>query len=184
MNLYQYTSGYRTKLIISVYKKWIKRRGKIIDVGCGTGVVAKIIGDYFSAEISGCDVKNYLMYKIPFIKIKDNKFPIKDNFYDSALLNDVLHHINKDNQVEVIKEAARIAKKLFIFEFEPTFIGKLTDIVLNKLHYGDLNDPLALRTKDEWQKLFKNLNFKVESVKLSRPFWYPFSHIAFMLTKK
>lgn len=183
MNLYQYTSSYRTKLIISVYKEWIKKGERIIDIGCGTGIVAKRIGDFFSAEISGCDVKNYLIHDIPFIKIKNNRLPVKDNFYDSALLNDVLHHINKDNQIEVVKEAARVAKKLFIFEFEPTLIGKFTDVILNKLHYGDLNAPLALRTKDEWQKLFKNLNFKVESVKLPRSFWYPFSHIAFMLKK-
>lgn len=184
MNLFQLTSSYRTKLILSVYNKWIKKGDKLIDIGCGTGIVIKQLGEYFSSEIAGCDVKNYLMYKIPFIKIANNHIPIKDHNYNIALLNDVLHHINKEQQEQVIKEAMRVAHKLLIFEFEPTVISKISDIILNKLHYGDLTDPLALRPKEEWEKLFKKMNFKFKAVKLKKPFWYPFSHIAFILTRK
>src|SRR5438105_4931767 len=139
MNIYQVTSSYRTRLIISAYKKWLKPGERIIDIGCGTGVVTKILQEYFSANIIGCDIKNYLIYKIPFLKIKDNKIPSKNKYYDVATLNDVLHHIKKEFQIEVIKEAARVSKMMLIFEFEPTIVGKLADIILNKLHYGDLN---------------------------------------------
>lgn len=184
MNLSKITGTYRTKLIISVYQKWIKHGDSILDVGCGTGIVAKMLGDYFSTNITGCDIKNYLIYKIPFIEIGNNKIPVKDKSYDVALLNDVLHHVNKQYQINVLKETARVAKKILIFEFEPTIIGKLADIILNKFHYGDLNTPLSVRTIAEWQNLFKTLGFESKVVKLKKPFWYPFSHIAFMLTKK
>lgn len=184
MNISEITGGYRTKLILTVYGKWIKQGEIILDVGCGTGIVTKILGDYFSTKITGCDVKNYLIYKIPFIKTRDNQLPVKDKSYDVALLNDVLHHIKKEDQVNVLKETTRVAKKVLIFEFEPTIIGKLADIILNKFHYGELNTPLSLRTIGEWQKLFKGFGFKSKVVKLRRPFWYPFSHIAFMITKK
>lgn len=184
MNISEITGGYRTKLMLTVYGKWIKQGATILDVGCGTGIVTKILGDYFSTKITGCDVKNYLTYKIPFIKIGDNKIPIKDKSYDIALLNDVLHHVNKECQIDVLKETARVAKRVLIFEFEPTIIGKLTDVILNKFHYGDLNTPLSVRTIDDWQNLFKSLGFNSTAVKLKKPFWYPFSHIAFMVTKK
>lgn len=184
MNISKFTSGYRTKLIISVYKKWIKSGDNILDVGCGTGVVAKILKDHFSIKVTGCDVKNYLIYQIPFIKINNNKIPVKNNYYDVALLNDVLHHINKDTQPIVLLETARIAKKILVFEFEPTFVGKLTDIILNKFHYGDLKTPLSVRDIKDWQSLFKSLGFKSRAVKLEKPFWYPFPHIAFLVIKE
>ena len=184
MNISQITSKFRTKLIISVYAKWINPKETILDIGCGTGVVAKILEKHFYSKITGCDIKNYLIYKIPFIKIKNGKIPVKNNHFDVALLNDVLHHIDKDNQADVIKEAARVSGKVLVFEFKPTLIGKLTDIILNKFHYGDLNAPLSVRSITQWQGLFQSLGFRYKTVKLEKPFWYPFSHIAFMVTKK
>lgn len=184
MNISKFTSTYRTRLIISVYKKWIKQNDNVLDVGCGTGVVTKILGESLPIKITGCDVKDYLLYNIPFIKIKNGRIPVKNKTYDVALLNDVLHHVNKANQEGVIKEAARVAKRVLIFEFEPTLVGKLTDVILNEFHYGDLNAPLSQRSIKEWGKLFKSLEFKYEAIKLKKPFWYPFAHIAFMLTKE
>lgn len=184
MNFSRITGRYRTKQIISVFSNWIKPGEKILDIGCGTGIVAKILGDYFSTNITGCDIKNYLIYKIPFIKIKNNRIPVKKDDFDVALLNDVLHHVDKENQANIILEASRVAKKVLIFEFEPKIIGKVADIILNKLHYGDLNVPLSLRSINNWQQLFRDLGFKYKTVKLKKSFWYPFSHIAFMVTKK
>ncbi|MBU1032286.1 methyltransferase domain-containing protein [Patescibacteria group bacterium] len=183
MNFSKITGSYRTKLIISAYKNWIKPNESILDVGCGTGIVTKILEDYFSTNITGCDIKNYLIYKIPFLKIKDNKIPVKDARFSIALLNDVLHHVPKQYQADVIKETTRVAKKVLVFEFEPTFIGKLADIILNKFHYGDLKTPLSVRPINEWQNLFRKLSLKSQTIRLNKPFWYPFSHIAFMITK-
>lgn len=184
MNISQFTSTYRTKLILDVYKKWIRAGAKVIDIGCGTGVVGKILQDDLSIKITGADVKNYLIYKIAFVEIKKGRIPAKNKSYEVALLNDVLHHVNREDQVDIIEEANRVAKSILVFEFEPTLIGKATDIILNEFHYGDLNVPLSQRSMNEWQTLFKSMGYQYETVKLKRPFWYPFSHFAFKLVKK
>lgn len=178
------TSNYRTKLIISAYKRWLSSGDRILDIGCGTGIVAKALMQYFPIKLTACDIKNYLFYKLPFIKIEGGKIPVKDNAYDVALLNDVLHHIRKEKQKEVLIEAIRVAKKVLVFEAKPTIIGKLTDIILNKYHYGDLKTPISFRTVPDWLNLFKDLGLKADVVKINKPFWYPFSHIAFLVTKK
>lgn len=184
MRLLEITGQYRYKLIISAYKDWIKPGDNILDVGCGTGIITKLLMKYFSINIICCDIQNYLIYDIPFIKIKAGKLPFKDRSFDTILLNDVLHHIDKSKQIELLTEAIRVAKKLLIFEAEPTFMGKVADIILNKYHYESLKVPLSFRTKAEWQRIFKTVSLTSKAVKLKKPFWYPFSHIAFLVTKR
>lgn len=184
MKIIEITSNYRARLMLTVYRNWITAGDSVLDIGCGTGVVAKILMNHLSIKITGCDIKNYLFLHIPFIKIKNNKLPIKSNSYNIAMLNDVLHHVDKQRQFEILKEAIRVAKKVLIFEAEPTFTAKLTDILLNKYHYGDLDTPLTFRSLNDWKDLFKKLSLESHSIKIKKPFWYPFSHIAFMVTKK
>lgn len=181
MKIVEITGNYRYKLMISIYKKWINTNDSILDVGCGTGVIIKFLMHDFSVNIVGCDIKNYLIYKIPFLEMKDNKIPTKDSTYDLALLNDVLHHVPKSQQMALLQEVMRVAKKILIFEAEPTVAGKIADIILNTYHYEDLKTPLSFRTMKEWKKIFTSLSLKSKTVKLKKPFWYPFSHIAFMI---
>ena len=182
-NLSSITSKYRANLVISTYKRWFKGNEKVIDVGCGTGVVTYLLKKELGLNIIGCDVKNYLIYDIPFVRIKNEKLPFPNHSYDVVLLIDVLHHVDKSKQEHMVNESLRVAKNVFIFEFEPTFSGKIADIILNKLHYGNLNTPLTFRNAKDWKKVFKNLSANSNFIKLNKPFWYPFSHIAFKVSK-
>ncbi|MFX0206352.1 MAG: 50S ribosomal protein L11 methyltransferase [Candidatus Hodarchaeota archaeon] len=40
LKLANVTSVYRSQLIIETYKNWVKDNQKVLDVGCGTGVLA------------------------------------------------------------------------------------------------------------------------------------------------
>lgn len=182
-NISVITTPYRAKLIISIYKRWFKRNGKAIDIGCGTGIVANLLKKSLGLKIIGCDIKNYLINDIPFVKIKGEKLPFPNKSYDVILFNDVLHHIDKARQEVIISEALRVAKYVFIFEYEPSTGGKILDVVLNKLHYGDLAVPLAFRYAQEWKQLFKKLSANYDFIRLKRPLWYPFEHIAFRVSK-
>lgn len=179
MQLASRTSTYRGSLIKGVYKKWIKTGDRVLDVGCGNGYVADLLARELNIKITGCDVKNYLCVIVPFVKLgKNNKLPTVNKKYDAVMYNDVMHHIDAKDQEGVILEGLRVGKKVLLFEMEPTILNKILDYVLNKFHYDSLDTPLSFRTARDWGKLFKKMSLKYKVVKVKRPFWYPFSHIA------
>lgn len=184
-NISQFTSPFRSKLITIAYKPWIKKDEKILDIGCGTGITTKVIVENFKVYVTGCDVENYLVFDIPFHKIsKKGKLPFKSQSFELAMLNDVLHHVDKFYQADIIKEALRVAKKVLIFEAEPTISAKVFDTLLNKFHYSSLDAPLTFRSSKNWQELFNFMKLKYIIKKVKRPFWYPFSHIAMIIKRK
>lgn len=149
-NISQFTSPFRTKLITQAYRPWIKKEDRILDIGCGNGTTSNMIKEKFKVNITCCDVKNYLVPDIPFFHISTSgRLPFPSQSFDLAMLNDVLHHVERAVQVRIIKKALRIAKKILIFEAEPTMLGKIFDLILNKLHYGSLETPLTFRKKEE-----------------------------------
>lgn len=182
-NITKLTSSYRSKLILEAYGNWIKKGDKVLDIGCGNGIITNFLNQKLDIKITGCDVKNHLIFKIPFIKMESGKLPFRKKVFDVSLLNDVLHHISRDEQITLINQTLQVSDKLLIFEAEPTLTSKVADILLNKFHYGDLKAPLTFRGAAEWNKLFKSLALKTKTIKLEKAFWYPFSHIAFEIRK-
>ena len=181
----QFTSPFRSKLIIKSFKGWIKKRDNILDIGCGTGITSIMIKKSFRSTIIGCDIVNYLTVDLPFHKIpRQGKLPFKDKSFDKAILNDVLHHTSKSYQINIIKEGLRVSRQLLIFEVEPTFFGKVFDIILNNLHYHGLETPLTFRDSEEWANLFEKMEYIYSIKSVKAPFWYPFSHIAMLVQNR
>lgn len=180
-----FTSPFRSKLITQAYKPWIKKREKILDIGCGNGITSKMLKEKFKVNITCCDVENYLVSDMPFLLISPRgRLPFPPQSFDLAMLNDVLHHIEKADQIRIIKKALRVAKKVLIFEAEPTLLGKTFDLILNKLHYGSLATPLTFRRKEEWLELFKKIRLECTIQDIKTPFWYPFLHIAMIVKRR
>jgi len=179
------TSKIRAEIIIDTYKGWLEPQTKLVDIGCGTGVVAFEISKSTGLVIYGCDIQNYLLRKIKFKKISpDNRLPFSDNSFDLALFNDVLHHIDYKDQTKLIEESLRIAKETLIFELKPTTLSKLLDFLINKIHNPKMPIPFAYRSEWDWEKLFKENGITYEKRSVSTPLYYPFSHVAYKLTKK
>ena len=100
------------------------------------------------------------------------------------MLNDVLHHVEWDNQERLLREALRVSKKVLLFEVQPTLVGKLCDYILGKIYYKNMLIPFTFRTSSQWETLFKRLPIRRwKTKKVKRPFFYPFSHVAFCLEK-
>lgn len=179
------TSKYRASLMADVYKRWVKKGDRILDVGCGTGVV----GDYLSKEldviVEGCDIEKYLIRNMKYKKVtKTNRLPYKENEFDATMLNDMLHHTTIDTQKALIKESTRVSKKVLLFEVLPSPKAKLFDYILNKIHHSEMDIPFTFHSESEWKKMFKDLGLKTKTRKVKTPFLYPFDHIAFCLQLK
>src|SRR3989338_10077205 len=103
------TEHIRWRLMRNYYKGLIKPHSKIIDIGAGNLHISKLMQDYFNAEVTGADVIDFGTDYVKKVLIKGNKLPFEDNSFDYATFNCVLHHIDYEQQSEMLKEAKRVA---------------------------------------------------------------------------
>jgi SAM-dependent methyltransferase len=91
-------------------------RGKVLDVGCGAGSVAKAVqGERPDLEVFGCDLSASaltLARKSPegvqFRLATAEKLPFADGEFDFVWMFDVLEHV--DNPEQVLREVARVVR--------------------------------------------------------------------------
>lgn len=184
INLASITSRARSKLIAKAYQNWIIPGSKVLDVGCGNGVVSKRLAKDLNIIVEGCDILNYLAVEMPFYKMNDMAdLPRKKTKYSATMFNDVLHHVPKDQQIILIKKALNISQTALIFEVRPTILGFIFDYLLNKIHNSDMPLPFSFRTTKEWEKSFKEAKINYKTKELKSPLWNPFSNIVFKLQK-
>lgn len=101
-------------LIISIIKQFYKNKKiKILDAGCGTGLLAKKMQRF--GEITGVDLNSQALYfskkhGIKVIKSSIEKLPFKDATFDIVVSIDVLtHKLIKDDLIP-LREFHRILK--------------------------------------------------------------------------
>lgn len=179
------TINVRSKILIDTYQKWIKAGDSVLDIGVGNGVMAWNIQKGLKCKITGTDVLKYIETPIKFTKMKGlDQLPFKNNEFDIAMLNGVLHHIDTANQPKVILEAFRVSKNLLIFDDQPSFRSKWICFVLNKIHEPRMYLPATFRTSKEWKKMFKSLKLEYKFKEAKLPWWYPLPHFGFKVWKR
>ena len=145
-------------------QNFIEKGSKILDLGCGSGIVAKTFQDFFQAEIVGVDIQDKRIFNFPFKIIDGKNLPFSENSFNVVLISYVLHH--SYNPISLLKEAKRVTKnKIIIYEDLPE--GFLSNLVC-KIHGFTFNQFLQnkkqkfdFKKKEEWQKIFENLNLKI-----------------------
>lgn len=102
----------------SLTRSVVLEKGKILDIGCGGGLIAESLPYYYpKAEIYGCDVsRTAITYanklgsgKVKYAIINNKRFPYKDNFFDVCLCLDVLEHVLDVDYF--LNEVRRVLKK-------------------------------------------------------------------------
>ena len=118
MNYYDETAkGYNelhgeeqlNKLRIIADEIKVSKDTKLLDVGCGTGLSAKV----FNCNIVGIDPAEKLLEQAPFktLKAKAESLPFKDHEFDVVIAVTSIH--NFDNIEKGLKEIKRVGKDRF-----------------------------------------------------------------------
>ncbi len=178
---------YRSKLIIKQIAPFISKDKKVLDIGCGNGMVSYEIKKYFNCDITGIDTLSYIKKDIFFKKMEEeDKIPFNDKEFDIGLFITVLHHISFEKQIKIIKEALRVCSEVLVYEQEPTFRAKVIDYLFNKIFYNKkMHIPLAQRTKEEWGEFFRKNKIDYTNYDVKRPgWWYPSINFLFCLKKE
>jgi ubiquinone/menaquinone biosynthesis C-methylase UbiE len=167
-------------------KKFIPKGSRILDLGCGSGIVAKNLADFFESLMVGVDIKDSRVVNIPFKIIDGKNIPFRDNEFDVCFVNYVLHH-SEDPEI-LLKEAKRVTKdKILIYEDLPD--GKLSNFFC-KVHGKSFNyffqkngEKGKFLTRQDWKEMFERAGLKLVSEKRASSVFNPLQKKLFVLEK-
>jgi SAM-dependent methyltransferase len=156
----------RVRRLCELLSDVLPREGKVLDVGCGDGLLAKCIIDRMgtSVRIEGIDVLVRDHTHIPVTRFDGNKIPFDDNSFDSVMFVDVLHHT--DDPMVLLREAKRVTRGTIVIK-DHTMNGlaagptlRFMDRVGNA-RYG-VSLPYNYWPKQKWLSAFDELGLKIE----------------------
>jgi ubiquinone/menaquinone biosynthesis C-methylase UbiE len=102
----------------------LARRGRVLDVACGTGrVTALVVGEGF-AEVVGSDVSNAMLAvakrRLPgveFFQSDATSLPFPDESFDVVTCVGLLMHLDAATRVAVLKELARVSRRPVVVQY-------------------------------------------------------------------
>jgi SAM-dependent methyltransferase len=121
--------------------------GSILDCGCGNGFFQKALSDIFQIECVGIDYSKEMIDNNPNPQktvASVTAIPFPDNSFDLVTCSALLHHMNKQERIEAVKEMSRVAKK-YIFLCEPNGKNPAVAVfsLLNREELGGLDFSLG-----------------------------------------
>jgi len=166
MNYYRIFSKFYQKAAQKMCRDcqdFIKKGSKILDLGCGSGIIGNTFQDFFQAKVLGVDIKDCRVLPLPFQIIDGFHLPFPENSFDVVLINYVLHHSR--DPLALLKEAKRVTGDKIII-FEDLAQGCLSKLFcrLHGISYDKLfGNPVktSFNSEEGWEKIFKELRLNI-----------------------
>lgn len=157
------------------YLKFLPKKGTIVDIGCGYGVLANYLSlNLPDARIIGIDMDKRRIQSASQTVNRDNiEFYYQDvtkwewPTCSAVIMTDVLHHTSFTEQANVLGTVSKSLDKdgvLFIADVDPDanvryWLSWLSDHILYP------KDKINYRTSWEWGYILKGLGFSVEIIR-------------------
>jgi SAM-dependent methyltransferase len=155
-------------------RDFINDGDNILDLGCGSAIVAKKFKQFFQAEVTGIDIIDNRVEKIDFRLFNGLALPFESGSFDNVLIAYVLHHCQEP--LETLSEAKRVAKRhIIIYEDMPDgWWGKIRCRIhgnLFNIFFQKNSAQCKFLNQAGWGEAFKKLGLKpVFEKKVSLPF--------------
>ena len=177
------------KLILPIDEidRAIPNSGKVIDFGCGQGLISYFLSLKPRRQVTGIDANKkrlpkYSQKNLAFKNADITKLSLEK--MNGAVLSDVLHHISLKDQHKLLEKIYKnlningvlVIKEIDTGEFVRSHLSRLWDFVLYP------KDKIAFTNSYNLQKILTNLGFKV---RISRPCrYFPGSTTLYVCIKK
>ena len=115
--------------IFGQIKNHIRPNSKIIDIGCGTGRFSFSLNNEYKS-ILGIDLSkrnidraNLLLSKKPKVNISFQHKSVTEiisdgkDYFDYAVLTYVIHEVNEEDRIKLLKEVSQVADKIIIGDY-------------------------------------------------------------------
>ena len=155
--------------------KLMATKGRIIDLGCGEGVLAKYLAKSQKRFVIGVDINKRRLGRshltnLKFVQSDIRKFRVEGSI--GVILSDVLHHLSYSDQDKLIKKIYQELKKngrLLIKEIDKSeFLRSKISRFFDFLLYP--KDEICYRRSDEFRKFLQKVGFNVKLIRASRLF--------------
>ncbi len=166
----KYDSGNKGKHARSLYESVINKLDEIsfnnlIDVGCGTGNLLKLINSRYDVKIAGVDLTPKML-NIARIKLGDEaelkvadseELPFDDNKFDMAICTDSFHHY--PHPEKVLTEIGRVLEPdgilLIADPYTPTPLRQMVNLYFKLSRSGDVK----IYSESDIRRLLEEVGF-------------------------
>ena len=161
---------------------------KMVDFGCGPGSIIKYLPNHM--EYVGVDIeKNYIdsakkkySKRGTFICEDIASFSSKKrNYFDIALASGVLHHLDDDKSIKLLKSAKSILKPGGrLVTLDNVYINNQN---LFARYLIDMDRGCNVRTLDQYMRIGHTVFSKIDYCVIHDLLWVPYTHLVMTLTK-
>lgn len=184
----------RENEVVRKLAPWLSPGESFLDLGSGTGLVARRLAKVTGAKPTLCDAYEFdNRIELPFLNQPDPmRVPADDKSFDTVVMLFVLHHIPAwEDQLVVAAEAMRVARKrVLVLEDTPfhrvdLVFNKAWDWILNQRH--GIPVPFTFRSRAEWTEIFSANGYRIGHAESYRPKWPTlamYHHSLFVLDRR